>query len=184
MTVDVSTGATYERVVLAVDTDSQSEPALSIAAALGDSVGSFELLTITADDLERAGLRLQRLADRHVLRSTTCTTLPGSDIGAAVAHEVTLRPGALLVIGSTGRGTLTLPSDRHPSRSVLAHVDQPTLVVGDRVDPRFEPHQGTVVVLHDGQVREAGSCDDVLTHPTDPYTQRLLAASRFEEVPA
>lgn len=37
-----------------------------------------------------------------------------------------------------------------------------------------------VVVMRDGEVRETGSCEQVMTRPADPYTRELLAASRVE----
>ncbi len=41
-----------------------------------------------------------------------------------------------------------------------------------------------VVVMYQGQVRETGSCSEVLAQPTDSYTQQLLRSSRFEELSA
>jgi ABC-type glutathione transport system ATPase component len=41
-----------------------------------------------------------------------------------------------------------------------------------------------IVVMHQGKVRETGSCTQVLAHPADSYTQRLLRSSRFEELSA
>ncbi len=37
-----------------------------------------------------------------------------------------------------------------------------------------------VVVMRDGEVREIGSCEQILTEPGDEYTRQLLAASRVE----
>jgi ABC-type glutathione transport system ATPase component len=37
-----------------------------------------------------------------------------------------------------------------------------------------------VVVMRDGEVRETGSCEQVMTQPVDSYTRELLAASRAE----
>lgn len=41
-----------------------------------------------------------------------------------------------------------------------------------------------VVVMYRGEVRETGTCLDVLTEPQDAYTRQLIAASRFEEAAA
>ena len=41
-----------------------------------------------------------------------------------------------------------------------------------------------VVVMYRGEVREVGSCVDVLTAPQDAYTRQLISASRFEEAAA
>jgi ABC-type glutathione transport system ATPase component len=37
-----------------------------------------------------------------------------------------------------------------------------------------------VVVMRAGQVRETGTCEQIMTRPADPYTKELLAASRVE----
>jgi len=36
-----------------------------------------------------------------------------------------------------------------------------------------------IVVLHDGRVREVGSCEQIFTNPVDSYTRRLLDASKL-----
>jgi ABC-type dipeptide/oligopeptide/nickel transport system ATPase component len=41
-----------------------------------------------------------------------------------------------------------------------------------------------VVVMFHGYVKETGTVADVLAHPKDNYTEQLLRASRFEEMPA
>ena len=41
-----------------------------------------------------------------------------------------------------------------------------------------------VVVMFHGYVKETGTVADVLAHPKDDYTEQLLRASRFEEMPA
>ena len=74
------------------------------------------------------------------------------------------QPQALLVIGSTGRHPLTRPSDRHLARNVLAHTDQPTLVVGPHADPLFQPHPGTLVVC---------------VNTSDPYPTTIAAVDRW-----
>ena len=40
-----------------------------------------------------------------------------------------------------------------------------------------------VVVMRAGRVRETGTCEQIMTAPTDEYTQQLLAASRMEPRP-
>lgn len=40
-----------------------------------------------------------------------------------------------------------------------------------------------LVVMKDGEVRETGTCEQVMTAPTSPYTQQLLADSRLAGVP-
>jgi ABC-type microcin C transport system duplicated ATPase subunit YejF len=37
--------------------------------------------------------------------------------------------------------------------------------------------------MKDGEVRETGTCEQVMTAPTSPYTQQLLADSRLAGVP-
>ena len=78
--------------------------------------------------------------------------------------HIASQPQALLVIGSTGRHPLTRPSDRHLARNVLAHTDQPTLIVGPHADPLFQPHPGTLVV-----------CVDT----PDPYPTTIAAVDRW-----
>jgi ABC-type dipeptide/oligopeptide/nickel transport system ATPase component len=40
-----------------------------------------------------------------------------------------------------------------------------------------------VVVMKEGEVRETGTCEQVMTAPASPYTQQLLADSRLAGVP-
>ena len=39
-----------------------------------------------------------------------------------------------------------------------------------------------VIVMRNGNVRESGTCEQIMTNPQDPYTRELVAASRFGEV--
>ena len=40
----------------------------------------------------------------------------------------------------------------------------------------------TVVVMQSGEVRENGTCEQIITAPASAYTQTLIAASRFQGV--
>jgi ABC-type glutathione transport system ATPase component len=41
-----------------------------------------------------------------------------------------------------------------------------------------------VIVMRDGEVRETGSCEQIINRPADPYTRELISASRVELVAA
>ena len=41
-----------------------------------------------------------------------------------------------------------------------------------------------VVVMRSGEVREAGSCQQIMTDPQSPYTRQLIADSRLERISA
>ena len=147
-----------------MDASGESAPAIPIAAALGAAVGSWELLTVAPDDDDQPGLHAKDLTDPDDRLTPRRTTLRGSDIAAAIVHHIASQPQALLVIGSTGRHPLARPSDRHVARNVLAHTDQPTLVVGPHADPLFQPHPGTLVVC---------------VNTADPFPTTIAALDRW-----
>ena len=37
-----------------------------------------------------------------------------------------------------------------------------------------------VVVMQDGKVREVGSCEQIMTEPSSPYTRQLISDSRVD----
>ena len=161
--VDVSTAPNYERIVVATDAHGDNALAISIAAALGVAVGAWELLTIATDHVEQDCRRLEDLTAHDGLKPT-CTTIRASHIASAIVHHMASQPQALLVISSTGRRALTRPSDRHPARNVLAHTDQPTLVVGPHADSLFQPPPATLVVC---------------VNTSDPYPTTIAAVDRW-----
>ena len=122
---DASPAPIYDRIVLAVDANSERIAAPPIATALGTAIGNWELLTVTADEVEqdppppRTACRLPRPAHNHMhgasIRQHRCGNRPP-------CHLPALRAPRDGVDGTTPLDTPLRPT-RRPQR---ARPNRPT----------------------------------------------------------
>lgn len=126
--------------------------------------------------------RIYELIDLVGLPKSALGALPGQLSGGqrqrvAIARAMSLKPAAIIADEPTSAldvsvraqilNLLTdLKRDLHLSMIFISHDIQTVRYISDRI-----------VVMNHGEVMEEGSAQDVFSHPSNPYTQKLLGAA-------
>ncbi len=141
-------------------------------------VSKKEALASTQDVLARV-----RIPDPHrCMRQYPHELSGGMAQRAQLAMALACRPSLLILDEPTTGLDVTIQADilelivdlsRNESMTTL-FITHDLGIVAETCD--------AVIVMQNGEVKETGTCEQIITAPRSDYTQRLIAASRFQGI--
>lgn len=149
----------FGSIVVPLDLEVIGDRALPVVRSLAQLGGlSVELLTISSPRMEgyADACELGRRVRAHGLGPHSINVLYDDDAGRAITQFLDGRDDALVVMGTSAKGTLHELAFGSVSEYVLANAHRPVVVVGPRVDPsRWTGHPQLVVAVDESDVSDA-----------------------------
>jgi nucleotide-binding universal stress UspA family protein len=143
----------FGSIVVPLDLEVTGDGALPVAGSLARLGGlPVELLTTTSPRMEGFvdACELGRRVRKYGLGPHSINVLYDDDAGQAITRFVAGRTDALVVMGSSAKGTLRELTFGSVSEHVLAHARLPVVIVGPHVDQRCLRGTPGLVVAVDG----------------------------------